>query len=678
MTTLSSVQARLHDLRRQLRAHNHAYYVLDAPTISDAQYDQLLRELEKLEAEHPELVVADSPTQRVGAQPLAAFQPAQHAVSMLSLGNAFDDEEVAAFDQRVQTTLRAAGLIKAGMEVTYQAEYKYDGLAVNIRYEQGRLVQAATRGDGVTGEDITQNVRTIRSVPLRLLDPVPERLEVRGEVFMRRGDFEQLNARRQQSGEAAFVNPRNAAAGSLRQLDPSVTAERPLQFIAYGWGDLSGGPELDGHAAMLDWLRELGLPVSTERELVCGVTGLLDFYRRTGERRADLGYEIDGVVYKVNDLRAQEVLGFVARAPRFALAHKYPAQEETTQLLGIDVQVGRTGAVTPVARLQPVFVGGVTVTNATLHNEDEIRRKDVRIGDTVVVRRAGDVIPEIVAPVLAQRPKDAVEFIMPTQCPVCHSAIVRPEDEAVARCTGGLICPAQRKQMLKHAVGRKALDIDGLGEKLINQLVDQGRVRSLADVLTLTVTELASYERMGAKSAANLVEAIHQARRPGLARFLYALGIRHVGETTARNLARHFGDMDTLRHASQDELLAVADVGPAVANAVSSFFSEPHNQEVLDAMFQAGLQVQPEEPDTAATDLPLRDKTLVLTGTLPDWSRDEASRHIVAAGGRVTGSVSRKTSYVVAGADAGSKLNRAKELGIPIIDGDALRQLLRH
>lgn len=679
MSQSEAVAARIDELRRQLHGHNHAYYVLDAPTISDAQYDALLRELQELEDTHPDLIVADSPTQRVGAQPLDAFRPAEHAVPMLSLGNAFDEAEVAAFDQRIHDTLQAAGLMQADEPVVYQAEYKFDGLAVNIRYEQGLLVRAATRGDGLVGEDITQNVRTIRYVPLRLQGQYPDILEVRGEVFMHRSDFETLNRERQRTGDPAFVNPRNAAAGSLRQLDSRITAQRPLRFVAYGWGQLSPASELDQHAAVLDWLASLGLPVSTDREQVSGVAGLLDFYERTGARRTDLDYEIDGVVYKVNSLPAQEILGFVARAPRFALAHKYPAQEETTTLLGIDVQVGRTGAITPVARLQPVFVGGVTVTNATLHNEDEIRRKDVRIGDTVVVRRAGDVIPEIVAPILARRPADATVFVMPTQCPVCGSAIERPEDEAVARCTGGLFCSAQRKQMLQHAVSRKALDIDGLGEKLIDQLVDSGRLQSLADVFTLTPAELASYERMGARSAANVIEAIDRARQPSLARFLYALGIRHVGETTARHVARHFSAFDRIREATQEDLLAVQDVGPAVSAAMVNFFAEPHNHEVLDALVEAGVQVQEDDSGQApSSDLPLRDKALVLTGTLPGWTRDEASRHIVAAGGRVTGSVSRKTSYVVAGADAGSKLTRAHELGVPVIDEDALRRLLDH
>jgi len=679
MIPSASAATRVEELRRVIHAHNHAYYALDAPTISDAQYDKLLRELQALEQENPDLIVPDSPTQRVGSQPLEAFTPARHAVPMLSLGNAFEQAEVTAFDQRTHDTLSAAGLIDPDEAVTYQAEYKFDGLAVNIRYEQGRLVQAATRGDGLTGEDITQNVRTIRSVPLRLQDQTPDVLEVRGEVFMRRADFEALNHSRQQAGEPTFVNPRNAAAGSLRQLDPRITARRPLRFVAYGWGECMGGPDLSEHAAMLDWLARLGLPVSAERELVAGVDGLIDFYERTGARRADLDYEIDGVVYKVNSLAAQEVLGFVARAPRFALAHKYPAQEETTRLLGIDVQVGRTGAITPVARLQPVFVGGVTVTNATLHNEDEIRRKDVRIGDMVVVRRAGDVIPEIVAPILAQRPDHAPQFEMPTACPVCGSAIERPEDEAVARCTGGLYCQAQRKQMLQHAVSRKALDIDGLGEKLIEQLVNRGRVRSLADIFTLTETELAGYERMGSRSAANVVAAIERARQPELARFLYALGIRHVGETTARNVARHFGTFEAIRQATEEALLAVQDVGPAVSEAMVNFFSEVHNQEVLDALLEAGLQVQDDDTgQQPSDDLPLRDKAIVLTGTLPEWTRDEASRHIVAAGGRVTGSVSRKTAYVVAGTEAGSKLDRARELGVPVIDEAALRALLGH
>lgn len=673
-----SVAQRLEGLRAEISEHNHRYYVQDAPTVSDAQYDGLMRELAALESAHPDLITPDSPTQRVGAVPSAAFGSVRHAVPMLSLGNAFSDDEVAAFDHRVHETLQGAGLIGVDQDVCYQAEYKFDGLAVSIRYQDGRLVQAATRGDGQTGEDVTGNIRTLRGVPLRLRGAVPDVLEVRGEVLMLRSDFERLNHMQQQRGEKIFVNPRNAAAGSLRQLDSRITAQRPLRFFAYGWGELSGQiPSIDTHSGVLDWLETLGLPVSPHRELVQGFDGIKSFYTRTGDRRSELDFEIDGVVYKVNSRQAQDILGYVARAPRFALAHKYPAQEETTVLTGIEVQVGRTGAITPVARLQPVFVGGVTVTNATLHNEDEIRRKDVRIGDTVIVRRAGDVIPEIVASVPELRPQHATAFVMPDNCPVCGSAIERPEDEAVARCTGGLFCAAQRKQTLVHAVSRKALDIDGLGEKLINQLVDGGRVTSLADLFTLTTLELVGYERMGKKSADNLVAELDKARTPPLERLLYALGIRHVGETTARALATHFDSLDAIMEADEHVLLGVPDVGPVVASSIERFFAEPHNREVIDALLQAGVRPQKlEVATTVGAGLALAGKTLVLTGTLPNWTRDEASRYIQAAGGKVTSSVSRKTSFVVAGDEAGSKLVRAQELGVTVLDEGELRELL--
>lgn len=682
MKQQESVVERIDALRHDIAEHNHRYYVLNAPTVSDAQYDALMHELQALEQAHPDLITPDSPTQRVGSQPLAAFGTVRHAVAMLSLGNAFDEAEVVAFDKRIQDTLRGAGMLGQNEEVLYQAEYKLDGLAINLRYEEGRLVQAATRGDGQTGEDVTSNIRTLRSLPLRLRGDYPDVLEVRGEVVMTRADFDRLNDSQRERGEKIFVNPRNAAAGSLRQLDPRITASRPLRFYAYGWGQMTGRVRADdNHAAVLDWLETLGLPVSPGRELLRGVEQLFDFYERIGAARENLPFEIDGVVYKVNALQAQDVLGFVARAPRFALAHKYPAQEENTLLTGIEVQVGRTGAITPVARLEPVFVGGVTVTNATLHNEDEIRRKDVRIGDTVIVRRAGDVIPEVVGPIIDLRPDDAVEFVMPQQCPVCGSAIERPEDEAIARCTGGLFCAAQRKQSLIHAVSRKALDIDGLGEKLIEQLVDRGRVQSLADLFTLTADELARYDRMGPKSAANLVAALEKARHPTLEQLLYALGIRHVGETTARALAQHFRSLDAVIQASEDDLLGVSDVGPIVASSIVRFFAEPHNRDVIDALLRndgdkQGIQIQAVDTLTHEHALALSGKTVVLTGTLPEWTREEASRHILAAGGKVSGSVSRKTSYVVAGDQAGSKLTRANELGVPVLDEAGLKALL--
>ncbi|WP_459617603.1 NAD-dependent DNA ligase LigA [Bordetella sp. 2513F-2] len=686
------VAARAAALRSEIEQHNVRYYVHDQPTISDAEYDALMRELLEIEAAHPELVTPESPTQRVGAAPSTQFGAVRHAVPMLSLGNAFDDEDVAAFDRRVADTLRGAGLLAQDVQPDYFCELKLDGLAISLRYEDGHLVQAATRGDGQTGEDVTANVRTIRSIPLKLQGEAPKVLEVRGEVLMNRADFERLNRSQAARGEKVFVNPRNAAAGSLRQLDPHITARRPLRFFAYSWGEVHGLPgqtrydepapgvrspstlPCDTHSAMLDWLAALGLPVNMRyNRKAVGAAGLLEVYADVGRLRTGLPYDIDGVVYKVDSLPAQRVLGFVARAPRFALAHKFPAEEATTVLQDIEVQVGRTGAITPVARLAPVFVGGVTVTNATLHNEDEIRRKDVRIGDTVIVRRAGDVIPEVVGPVLEQRPPDAREFVMVSACPVCGSAIERPEDEAVARCTGGLFCAAQRKQTLLHAAGRKALDIEGLGEKLVDQLVDSGRVKSLADLYSLDAFELAALDRMGRKSAENLVQAIDKARSPALGRLLFALGIRHVGETTARDVARHFGSMDRIMDADEDALLGVPDVGPVVAGSIRRFFAEPHNREIVRQLAEQGVHPVAEAPLQSGN---LTGKTFVLTGTMPNWTRDEATRRILAAGGKVSGSVSRKTAYVVAGEDAGSKLAKAQELGVAILDEDGLKALL--
>ncbi|MPS28515.1 NAD-dependent DNA ligase LigA [Pigmentiphaga sp.] len=667
-------------LRQELALHNARYYVMDDPLISDAEYDALFAELVGLEQEFPLLATPDSPTQRVGGAPLTAFGSVSHAVPMLSLNNAFEDEDVEAFDKRVRDGLETDSC------VGYACELKLDGLAVSLRYEEGRLARAATRGDGQTGEDITANIRTVRSIPLTLAGPVPEVLEVRGEVLLFRKDFERLNDAQREAGEKVFINPRNAAAGSLRQLDPRITARRPLRFFAYGWGEIRGSlpgkealvdaPPFDTHMGMLDWLQELGMPVNRERKLAADAAGLLAFYRRVEGLRASLPYDIDGVVYKVNALDAQRRLGYVSRAPRFAIAHKFPAEEATTELLGIEVQVGRTGAITPVARLKPVFVGGVTVTNATLHNEDEIERKDVRIGDTVVVRRAGDVIPEVVTPVLDKRPADARKFVMPTECPVCGSAIERPEDEIIARCTGGLFCAAQRKQALWHAAQRRALDIEGLGEKLIDQLVERGRVHTLADLYTLNAEELAGMDRMGEKSAHNLVESIAATRTPPLGRFLFALGIRHVGESTARDLARHFGNLDAVMDAAESELLAVPDVGPVVAASIFRFFAEPHNREVVADLLRNGV-TPGTETVVDRTAGPIGGKTFVLTGTLPTLTREDAAELIRAAGGKVTGSVSKKTHYVVAGADAGSKLAKAQELGIAVLDEDGLKALLQ-
>jgi len=682
-------EKRIQTLRRAIAQHNQHYYVQDAPQISDAQYDALMRELQALEDAHPQWASGDSPTRRVGAAPSSAFASVRHALPMLSLNNAFAAEEIQAFDKRIREHLLAAGLLAEGEQVAYSAEYKFDGTAISLRYENGRLVQAATRGDGQTGEDVTHNVRTIRSIPLVLgegvgaaLDagshpPVPALLEVRGEVLMYREDFEALNQAQQARQEKIFVNPRNAAAGSLRQLDASITAQRPLRFMAYGWGECSQTPLPLTHAAMLDRLAQLGLPVNTDRRVVHGAQGLLDFYGAAQGRRNTLPFEIDGVVYKVNAMAAQQVLGFVSRAPRFAIAHKFPAQEEMTQLLDIEVQVGRTGAITPVARLKPVFVGGVTVTNATLHNEDEVRRKDVLIGDTVVVRRAGDVIPEVVGSVVELRPPDARAFVMPQRCPVCDSAIVRLEGEAISRCTGGLYCAAQRRQSLSHAVSRNALDIEGLGEKLIEQLVDSGRVASIADLFTLRTEELMAFPRMGQKSADNLMAALERARRPRLSQLLFALGIRHVGRSTARDLAQHFGSIAAVMQADEADLLQVRDVGPAVASSIARFFAESHNREIIAKLQAAGVQAQPEpEPSASQQGLRLTGKTLVLTGTLPTLSRDNASRLILAAGGKVSGSVSSKTAWVVAGEAAGSKLERALQLGIPVLDEAGLLALL--
>ncbi|MEC3765556.1 NAD-dependent DNA ligase LigA [Cupriavidus sp. SS-3] len=669
-------------LREELDRHNYQYYVLDAPTVPDAEYDALFSELMALELEHPELQTPDSPTQRVGGEPLAAFDSVRHRVPMLSLNNAFADDDVLNFDRRCAQGLGrsapAAGeadLFSAADAVEYACELKFDGLAMSLRYEDGRLVQAATRGDGETGEDVTVNVRTIKAIPLKLRGQAPAVLEVRGEVFMFRRDFDKLNARQAEAGEKTFVNPRNAAAGSLRQLDPRITARRPLSFFAYGLGELQGVERPPTHSAMLDGFAALGLPVCKDRAVVKGAQGLLDFYRDIGKRRDELPYDIDGVVYKVNALAEQERLGFVSRAPRFALAHKFPAQEMTTIVEDIEVQVGRTGAITPVARLRPVFVGGVTVTNATLHNEDEIRRKDVHVGDTVIVRRAGDVIPEVVAVVAERRPADARAFVMPTACPVCGSHIEKLEDEAIARCTGGLICAAQRKQSLLHFAQRRAMDIEGLGDKLVEQLVDQGIVRTPADLYKLGIAKLAALERMADKSAANLVTAIDKSRATTMNRFIFALGIRHVGEATAKDLARHFGKLDALLAADEAALLEVNDVGPVVAQSIANFLAEPHNVEVIEQLRAAGVH-WPESEPVAKAPAPLSGKTFVLTGTLPTLSREDAKELLEAAGAKVAGSVSKKTDYVVAGAEAGSKLDKAEALGVPVLDEAGMLALL--
>ena len=667
--------ARARELREQLARHDYAYYVLDAPTVPDAEYDRLFRELQQLEAEHPELVTADSPTQRVGGARRTDLPPVRHAVPMLSIHTETDSGPggAQAFDARIR---RKLGLGEADPPVQYSAELKFDGIAISLRYEHGLLVRAATRGDGETGEDVTPNLRTVRSVPLRLLGSRPPAvLEVRGEVFMRRDAFEQLNERQRAAGEKVFVNPRNAAAGFVRQLDPTVTASRPLSFFAYGLGEVAGWTLPATHAAVLDALLAMGVPVSSERAVVHGAPGLIDYHARIAAERDRLPFDIDGVVYKVDSLELQRQLGFVTREPAWAVAHKFPAQEELTRVLDIDVQVGRTGKLTPVAKLAPVFVGGVTVSNATLHNEDFVRSLDVRVGDTVTVRRAGDVIPQVVAVLAERRPDGARPFSMPAHCPVCGSAVVRDEDEKDHRCSGGLYCPAQRKQALLHFASRRALDIEGLGEKLVDQLVDGGLVRSPADLFRLGLGSLAALERMAEKSAANLLAAIERARSTTLARFIYALGIRHVGESTARDLAAHFGSLDALMAADEAQLLEVRDVGPVVARSIAAFFAEPHNREVVEQLRAAGVRWS-ESAGRAAAGGPLAGATVVLTGTLPGMTREQAAERILAAGGRVAGSVSKKTSFVVAGADAGGKLDKARALGVRVIDEAQLRRLL--
>ncbi len=664
----SSAADRYHDLQQELARLEHAYYVLDQPLVPDAEYDRLYRELLDLETQHPDWVTPDSISQRVGGAPLKAFMEIKHSVPMLSLNNAFEESELINFDRRCREGL--------GLDhVEYACELKFDGLAISLRYENGILVQAATRGDGASGEDVTSNIRTIRAIPLRLQGSnFPKVIEIRGEVFMHRADFEKMNKIAAANGEKEFANPRNAAAGSLRQLDSKITAKRPLSFFAYGLGALEPIQWLPAtHSELLNQYQALGLPVCRERTVVNSLAGLMKFYTEIATRRQQLLYEIDGVVYKVNSFAEQQQLGYVSRAPRFTIAHKYPAQEEITTVLGIDVQVGRTGAITPVARLAPVLVGGVTVTNATLHNEDEVRRKDVRIGDTVVVRRAGDVIPEVVSVVLDRRPSNTQAFVMPTHCPVCESHIERLSDEAVARCSGGLFCAAQRKQALLHFAQRRAMDIEGLGDKIVDQLVDLNLVRTPADLYHLGFTALVNMERMGEKSADNLLRSIALSKKTTLARFIFGLGIRHVGESTAKDLAKHFGDVHTLMDAQMDELLMVNDVGPVVADSIVSFMSEPHNREVIEQLLASGIEFQKEE---RITTVDLSGKTFVLTGTLPTLSRDQAKELLEAAGAKVAGSVSQKTSFVVAGSEAGSKLDKANELGIPILDEAGLMKLL--
>jgi len=661
---------RIRSLRAQLERHAYQYYVLDAPLISDAEYDRLFRELQALESEHPERVTPASPTQRVGAAPLAGFAAVTHLAPMLSLENAFADEEVAAFDRRLREALNSE------IDLDYSAEPKFDGLAVGLVYQEGVFVRGATRGDGSSGEDVTANLRTLHSVPLRLLGTGwPALLEVRGEVLIWRSDFERLNARQREKGEKEFVNPRNAAAGALRQLDPRITATRPLRFLTYGVGAAEGGELPPTHSRLLEQLLAWGLPVSAERRRVRGLAGLLAYYRELACRRAALPYDIDGVVYKLDPLAAQTVLGFTAHHPRFAIAHKFPAEEAVTEVVDITVQVGRSGALTPVARLAPVFVGGVTVTNATLHNEDEIRRKDVRIGDTVVVRRAGDVIPEIVRVMIERRPPQVREFAMPQRCPVCHSEVLVSADKAVVRCSGGLDCPAQRKQALLHFASRRALDIEGLGERVVDQLVDGAFVRTPADLYRLTPEVLTPLERMAAKSAENLLAAIEKSKQTTLARLIYALGVPNVGEATARDLATQFGSLDRLLAAGESQLLQVPEVGPKVAQSILQFGSDEQNLALIRELRAAGIGWS-EGPPALDGNRVLSGKILVLTGTLPSLTRDAAKEMIEQAGGKVSASVSKRTDYVVAGSEAGSKLARAQELGVQVIDEARLLDLV--
>ena len=696
MVVPQAIQATARKLRAEIERHNYQYHLLDTPLVSDAEYDRMFRQLQQLESEHPELAGPDSPTQRVGGAPLPQFEQVTHRTPMLSLNNAFSDDEVAAFDRRVREGLDVE-------DVEYLAEPKFDGLAISLTYEQGVFMQGATRGDGYSGEEVTPNLRTIKSIPLRLKGgAVPGLVEIRGEVLMYRRDFDRMNLRQRANGEKEFVNPRNAAAGSLRQLDSRITARRPLRFFAYAVGVIEGAAAPQTHGAMENWLERLGLPVCRERRVVIGAQGLMQFYSEIGARRAELPYEIDGVVYKVNSLAAQERLGYVARAPRFAIAHKFPAEEATTEVLAIEVQVGRTGALTPVARLKPVFVGGVTVTNATLHNLDQVRAKDVRVGDSVIVRRAGDVIPEVARVLPEKRPAGAAEFQMPRQCPECKSKVERLESEAVYRCTGGLYCPAQRKQALLHFASRRAMDVEGLGEKLVDQLVDAGIVRTPADLYDpqkLNAARLAELERMADKSAANVIAAIEKSKRSSLARFVFALGIYHVGEEVAKILARHFGSLDGLLNADWDALIAEKErvqrenarrrtkgdalldpilpgVGPEIMQSVANFVSQQHNREVIELLRASGA-VREESPPAAVQGGSVIGKTFVLTGTLPALSRDQAKELIQSQGGKVVGSVSGKTDYVVAGTDAGAKLAKAEGLGITVLDEAGLLELLK-
>ena len=664
-------------LRAQLQHHAHRYYVLDAPEIPDAEYDRLFQELQAIEAAQPALRTPDSPTQRVIGQVLEGLQPVRHALPMLSIRTETDTTAAGAeaFDARVRRELE---LDESAPPVAYSAELKFDGLALNLRYEQGLLVQATTRGDGETGEDVTHNVRTIGQIPLRLFGAAPPLIEVRGEAYMSRRDFERLNERQREKGAKTFINPRNTAAGAIRQLDSRALADKRLSFYAYGLGATEGWAQPPTHGATLDAIAAFGLPVNAERRVVQGAAGLVAFHQAVAARRDALPFDIDGVVYKVDSIELQKRLGFVTREPRWAVAHKYPAQEQATRLKGIEIQVGRTGKLTPVAKLEPVFVGGTTVSNATLHNVFELRRKGVRVGDTVIVRRAGDVIPEVVGRMPGERPAYVPNFRMPRECPVCSSRVLREKGGIDHRCTGGLFCAAQRKQALLHFAGRRAMDVEGLGDKLVDQLVDGGLIHTLPGLYALDPAALGALDRMGEKSAANLLAGLEKSKATTLARFLYALGIRHVGETTAKDLAKHFGALDRIMAATPEQLLEVNDVGPVVAASLRAFFEQPHNVEVVQQLRAAGIRWDEHEGAAAAAGpQPLAGRTLVLTGTLPTLAREDAKALIEAAGGKVAGSVSKKTHFVVAGAEAGSKLDKARELGVPVLDEDGLKALLK-
>lgn len=667
----SALSSEVQQLHQKLNQANYQYYVLDDPQLPDAQYDRLFQRLKKIESEHPEFLTPDSPTQRVGAQALSHFEQVSHDVPMLSLDNAFDAQDMRDFNRRITDRIRQSG------EVSYACEPKLDGIAVSLLYEEGLLVRAATRGDGAVGENITQNIRTVPSIPLKLLgSDYPAILEVRGEVYMPKKGFDAFNEKALARGEKLFVNPRNAAAGSLRQLDPKITAARPLEFCCYSLGRADGGDVPNKHSEILNQFSKWGFKINPEMRVVEGIEGCLEYYAQLAEKRNTLAYEIDGIVFKVDDINLQQQLGFVSRAPRWAIAHKFPAQEEMTLLKDVEFQVGRTGAITPVARLEPVFVGGVTVSNATLHNMDEIARLGVMIGDTVVIRRAGDVIPQIVNVVEAQRPSNAKDIVFPTACPVCDSHIERIEGEAVSRCSGGLVCAAQRKEAIKHFASRKAMDIDGLGDKLVEQLVDEHLIESFLDLYSLKLESLMKLERMGEKSAQNLLAAIEASKQTTLAKFLYALGIREVGVATAQNLVNHFLDLRVLVKADLDALLEVDDVGPIVAQHILSFFDEPHNQKIIDGLLNIGI-TWPAIEKKDASELPLVGQTFVVTGTLASMGRDQAKDYLQRLGAKVTGSVSAKTHGLVAGEKAGSKLTKAQDLDVPVLDEAAFLQMLQ-